>query len=228
MSARVVFQPLRSIRRDCRRLSRDARKGREKEREREDRHGDEFVDTVSEFATAGVLLTPAIGAAFHHAPTDALVFQAATEIIGPATTQILAGALISVSVTNFVYSEIVLRSRCCAPLVRAGEEFRQGIWVHWTATLRTYPTLLCQEYCQKKPSGASASSQDVAQTESSQTGKRKENKVSERRLDPLDGRLYTYQEIMSFYSFAFSAHQIKYYWESTCRPVTGRQTLASE
>eukprot|EP00931_Biecheleriopsis_adriatica_P027068 TRINITY_DN16344_c0_g2_i1.p1 TRINITY_DN16344_c0_g2~~TRINITY_DN16344_c0_g2_i1.p1 ORF type:complete len:240 (+),score=32.10 TRINITY_DN16344_c0_g2_i1:58-720(+) len=181
-----------------------------------DEHGAEQVYTVSMVATAGILLAPDCGATSHGSPTHALVCLAATEIIGPETTGLLSAALISVSVTSFLCSDWMCRSRCCAPFLKA-------LCGHWTATTCTWAALPCQERCSGKPSGDSASSQDVAPTESSQAGKRGETEVPERRLDPLDGRFYTYQEITSYYGGLFSAYQIKSYWENTCRPMARRK-----
>jgi len=190
-----------------------------------DGHGAEHVDTVSVVATAGVLFAPLCGVASHAALTHAIVAQAATEIIGPETTGLLSAALISVSVGRFLCSDWMLRTSCCAYLVKARDQFRQGLRGHWTPTTCTLATLPCLEYWGRKPSGASSSSQDVPPT--SQPGRGEETEVTERRLDPLDGRIYTYQEITSFYRASWNASQIKSYWEKTCRPMTRRPAPAS-
>eukprot|EP00931_Biecheleriopsis_adriatica_P083266 TRINITY_DN5683_c0_g1_i5.p3 TRINITY_DN5683_c0_g1~~TRINITY_DN5683_c0_g1_i5.p3 ORF type:complete len:187 (+),score=53.27 TRINITY_DN5683_c0_g1_i5:409-969(+) len=49
----------------------------------------------------------------------------------------------------------------------------------------------------------------------------------ERRIDPVDGRMYTYQELAQFYrGWYFSPYQIKQYWEKNCRPVQDSNSKA--
>lgn len=49
--------------------------------------------------------------------------------------------------------------------------------------------------------------------------------MADKRRDPLDGQLYTFEELSSFYRGKYKKKQIADYWE-TCAPVEGAKTAA--
>lgn len=46
--------------------------------------------------------------------------------------------------------------------------------------------------------------------------------MSEKRVDPEDGKSYTFDELQVFYAKKYKKHEVKAYWESTCTAIKGK------
>eukprot|EP00931_Biecheleriopsis_adriatica_P103805 TRINITY_DN7859_c1_g1_i1.p1 TRINITY_DN7859_c1_g1~~TRINITY_DN7859_c1_g1_i1.p1 ORF type:complete len:289 (-),score=24.47 TRINITY_DN7859_c1_g1_i1:86-859(-) len=190
-----------------------------------DVHVAEHIDTVSVCATASALLTPTCGMASHGAATHALVSQASTEILSLESTVVLSATLTAVSVGRFLCSDWMQSCHGRTLLLKASEQICQGLHGHWERTIRTWASLPQLEDCVGR-SSVLAFSKDVAAKEPVQTEASDGTEVPERRVDPVDGGIYTYEQIASFYRTLYRVWEIKDYWENVCRPVRGRHGQA--